>query len=232
MAWVAIVQRSRGKCGRDSDKTYENVVYSVRQLKTDAPTFVAQNPAHPWVDPLYREYIVDIPTNVGEAIKSGVQPLFYDGMGNLPLWQNENEGSASAYSPGSFADPEDNQSAFLAGVELGDDRWIIRLYDDDPATTGVHVGSLDFDEAPGEQTIYMKLFNSDDTPSATNVQDTKTEIGGKLMVFDFTNGVTTFGVSTNQVGVIQFQSDSRYRAIHPNGETRIFYRIFGRTLTL
>ena len=230
MAWVAIVERAREGCSRDSDKAYVNVIASVRSLKTDAATFVAQNPTHPWSDPLFREFIVDIPTNEAEAIQSGAAELFHDGRGNLPLWQQETDGSASTYSRGSFADPEDDHSIFTAGTALPDDRWIIRLYDDDPGTTGVHVGSLDFDEAPGEQTLYMKLFDQDDVPSVTNAQNMQTLIGGKQMIFDFTAGVTTFGVATDVVGRIRFGSDSRYRAVHPNGEQSISYRVFGRTL--
>jgi hypothetical protein len=52
------------------------------------------------------------------------------------------------------------------------------------------------------------------------------------MIFDFTNGVTTFGVSTAITGTVTFSDDSRYRAIHPNGERRVSYRIFGRVLTV
>lgn len=231
MAWVAIVERARERCGRDSNKTYVNVIASVRSLKTDAATFVAQNPTHPWADPQYHEFIVDIPANEGEAIQTGAE-LFHDGMGNLPIWQQATDGSASTYSRGSFADPEDGQSAFTAEATLDDDRWIIRLYDNDPGTTGVHVGSLDFDEGTGNQTIYLQLFNSDDTPSATNAQNQKTLIGGKLMIFDFTNGVSTFEVSTGAVGTVEFLSDTRYRAVHPNNEKSIAYRVFGRVLTV
>jgi hypothetical protein len=232
MPWVAIVKRQRINCGRDSNLTYENVIASVRQLKVDAATFVAQNPTHPWSDSEFKEFIVDIPTNEAEAIRSGSAELFHDGRGNLPLWQQATDGSASAYSRGSFADPTDDQSAFTADVPLPDDRWIIRLYDDDPGTVGVHVGSLDFDEGSGNQTIYMKLFDQDDVASTTNVQNAKTVIAGKLMIFDFTSGVTTFGVSTDKVGTVSFSDDSKYRAIHPAGEKSITYRIFGRVLTV
>ena len=172
MAWVAIIERQRIGCGRDQNKTYENVVASVRSIATDANTFVAQNPTHPWSDPGFKEFIVDITDEQGEDVRSGVNPLFVDGLGSLPRWQQETEGSGSTYAPGSFADPEDDQSVFTADVALPDDRWIVRLYDNDPGTTGVHVGSLDFEEGTGDQTIYMKLFSSDDVPSATNVQNT------------------------------------------------------------
>jgi hypothetical protein len=208
-----------------------NVVGSIRNISVDAATFVAQNPTHPWSDPGFREFIVDIPTNEAEAIQSGATTLFNDGRGNLPKWQQETDGSASTYSRGSFADPTDDQTAFTADLALPDDRWILRLYDADPGTTGVHVGSLDFDEATGDQTIWMKLFDQDDVPSTTNAQNQKTPIAGKLMIFDFTNGVTTFGVSTATVGTIRFSSDARYRAIHPSNEAFIEYRIFGRVLT-
>jgi hypothetical protein len=193
---------------------------------------VAQNPTHPWSDPGFREFIVDITEQQAGDINGGTNPLFHDGLGSLPRWQQQTDGSASTYSPGSFADPEDDQSAFTADVALIDDRWIVRLYDDDPATTGVHTGSVDFDEGTGDQTIWLKLFDQDDVPSTTNAQNAKTEIGGKLMIFDFTNGVTTFGVSTDKVGSIRFRSDTRYRAIHPNSEPSIEYRIFGRVLDI
>ena len=50
------------------------------------------------------------------------------------------------------------------------------------------------------------------------------------MIFDFTNGVTTFGIKTDKAGTVRFTSDAQYRAVHPAGETSISYRIFGRTL--
>lgn len=78
----------------------------------------------------------------------------------------------------------------------------------------------------------MKLFDANDVPSATNAQNQQTTIGGKLMIFDFTAGVTTFSVSTDKAGTVQFSSDTRYRAIHPSGEKSITYRIFGRILAV
>lgn len=234
MAWVAIVERARGLCGRDNDKTYVNVIASVRQLKVDASTFVAQNPTHPWADPGFKEFIVDIADQVAADVNDGTITLFHDGRGTLPRWQNENEGSASVYSPGSFADPEDDQSTFTAATPLEDDRWIVRVYDADPGTTGTHIAAMDLDEGQdaGETTVYLKLFNSDDSPSATNVQDAKTEIANKLMIFDFTAGVTTFGVATTDVGVVDFPSTGRYRVIGPNSETKCRFRVFGRVISV
>jgi hypothetical protein len=199
----------------------------------NAATFVAQNPTHPWADSGYHEFIVDITDQEAADYRAlNTEAFFNDSMGNLPKWQQETDGSASTYSRGSFVDPEDDQSTFTADTALADDRWIIRLYDADPGTTGIHTGSVDFDEGTGDQIIYMKLFNSDDTPSTTNAQNVKTPIGGKLMVFDFTAGVTTFSVSTAAVGTVSFRSDTRYRAVHPNNELFIEYRIFGRVLTV
>ena len=116
---------------------------------------------------------------------------------------------------------------------MSDDRWIVRLYDDDPGTTGVHIAALDVDEGSdaGEKTIYLKLFNADGSASTTNAQNQQTEIAGKLMIFDFTNGLTTFGLNTNSIGTARFGSSSRYRVVGPAAEKGVRFRVFGRTLT-
>jgi len=230
MPWVAIVERNRAGCGRNTNKTYKNVVASTRSIKDTAATFAANNPTHPWADGGYHEYIVDLTEQQAEAINDGTNPLFHDRRGNEPRWQNQNEGTGSAYAPGSFADPEDDQSAFTADVALADDRWIVRLYDDDPGTTGVHIGALDLDENVTAQTIYLKLFDETDTASTTNVQDALTEIAGKLMIFDFTSGVTTFDVKRDVAGQVAFPSSSQYRVIGPGGEKSVLFRIFGRSI--
>ncbi len=226
MPWIAIVQRQRTGCGRNGDKTYVNVVGSVREILTPAATFIAGNPSHPWADPLFREFIVDITEQQANA------PRFHDTKGNLPLWQQETDGSASTFSPGSFADPEDALSVFTAGTSLADDRWIVRLYDNDPGTTGVHLASLDLDEGQdtGETTIYMKLFNSDGSESTTNTQNMRIEIAGRLMAFDFTAGVTTFGVRTVTPGRAIFPSSGRYKVVGPGDERRVTFHIYGRTI--
>ena len=232
MSWVAICERVRSGCGRDQNKSYVNVVQSVRTLKVDATTFVAQNPTHPWADPGFKEFIVDVDDTTGETYHADPGLLINDHH-SLPKYQNETDGSAQPYNPGSFADPEDDQSVFSAGVPLADDRWIVRLYDDDPGTTGNHLATLDVDEGSdaGEKTIYLKLFDENDSPSATNTQNQQTEIAGKLMIFDFTSGLTTFGLNTNSTGTARFGSSSRYRVIGPAAEKNVTFRVFGRTLT-
>lgn len=233
MSWVAICKRLSPNSGRDRNQTYVNVIHSARQLSVNAATFVASNPTHPWSDPANNEYIVDISDSLGESINDNSFPLFHDQLPNLPLWQNENEGSATAYAPGSFADPEDNQSVFNADVPLIDERWIIRFYDANPSGSGVHVAGLDWDELSGpqdKQTVHMKLFNPNDTPSGTDAQNQQVDIGGRLMIFDFSNGETTFLVRTDVAGEVRFPSNHRYRVAGPSGEKTGIFRIFGRTL--
>ena len=230
MPWVAIVEREKAGCGRNRDKTYINVVSSVRQISESASNFVTNSPDHPWADDAFREFIVDITDQQAEDIRDGTNPLTW-GVSSLPRWQQRNDDSGSIYEPGSWADPEDNQSVWSTDT-IPDDRWIVRLYDGDPGASGVHIGSLDLDEDSfaGERTIYLKLYNQNDAPTTTNAQDQKTEIAGKLMIFDFTSGVTTFGIKTDTVGEVRFPSNHAYRVIGPAGEESVLFRIFGRSL--
>ena len=232
MPWVAICARARTGCGRDRNKTYVNAIKEVRRIKTDAATFVANNPTHPWADPGYNEYIVDIPDAFGEAAFADNREIFHDGYGNLPRWQNRNAGSASAYLRGRFTDPEDSQSVFTVETDTDDDRWIVRLYDGDPGSGGTHieVAELDEGQGAGSVTYYLKLFNPDDTPSSTNAQDQKVEIGGVLFRFDFTSGVSTIDVDTTVAGVTRFPSNYSYRHIGPGGAHRTEFRIYSNTL--
>lgn len=238
MTWVAIVERQRSGCSRNQDKVYEHVISSVRQLKVDAGTYVSQNPSHPWADPLFREFIVDIPDQTAADIQNGTTPLFYDRFGNEPRWQQETDGSGSTFAPGSFSDPLDHNSAFAASTPLPDDRWIVRLYDGDPLAAGQHIAALGLDEGqeqgpvPDQYEVHMRLFNADDTPSGTNAQNAKTQIADKLFIFDFANGVTTFGIVTTAAGQILFPSGREYRVLGPAGEKEVTFTIYGRSLSV
>lgn len=234
MPWVAIVERQRSGCGRDQNKVCEHVVASVREIAVDAATFVAQNPTHPWSDPLFKEFIVDITDQQAADIRSNATPLFHGRRVNLPRWQQATDGSGSTFSPGSFVDPEDHNSTFNAGTPLGDDRWIVRLYDGDPGSGGTHLAAKDYDEGEdaGEATVFLKLFTEADVPSTTNVQNAKTLIGGTQFVFDFTAGVTSFGVKTDKAGTATFPSSATYRVIGPSGENSAQFRVYGRSISV
>ena len=232
MPWVAICERAHIRAGRNQNKTYVNIPKNTRQIVSDAATFVADNPTHPWADPLFHEFIIDLTDQEAQDIRDGVTPLFHSGFQNEPLWQQQVATSAATKAFGSFADPESAASVFTLGTPLDDDRLIIRLYDGDPLTTGVHIAALDLDEGSdaGRKVINMRLFNPDDTPNLTNAQNQQTEIAGKLMIFDFTAGISDFGVNTNLTGGVDFPSNHRYRIIGPVSEDRVTFRVFGRTL--
>jgi len=207
------------------------VVSGIATITSDAATFVSLNPSHTWADGGSNEFIVDLTDQEAADIQDGTNPLTYR-FGSLPRWQQETATSGATKSFGSHADPEDDQTTFTADTPIEDDRWIVRVYDDDPTTTGTHIASMEMDEGQdaGETTVYLKLYNSDDTPSTTNAQDAKTYISGTLFIFDFTNGVTTFGVSTLRAGVIRFKTDFQYRVVGPSSENETSFYIFGRTL--
>ncbi len=232
MPWVAICERARVNCGRNRDTTYVNVVSSARQIQESAGDYITNHPAHPWADPAFKEFIVDLTDQQAQDIRDGTNPLAWDDLHSLPRWQQRNDGSGSTYEVGSWADPEDAQSAWQADTAIPDDRWIVRLYDGDPGVSGAHIASLDLDEDSfsGEKTIHLKLYTAADAPSGTNTQNQQTVIAGKLMVFDFTAGVTTFGIKTTTAGSITFPSNHAYKVIGPAAEDRVEFRIFGRSL--
>ncbi len=232
MPWVAICERAKEGMGRNLNKTYVNVLSSVRQIQETASEFVTNNPTHPWADDQFKEFIVDLTYQQADDIRDGTNPLTWDDKYNVPRWQQQNDGSGSTPSFGSWADPEDDQSVWSLATPIPDDRWIVRLYDGDPGASGVHIGALDLDEDSfgGEKTIYLKLFTADDTPSGTNAQDQKTEIAGVRMIFDFTSGVTIFGVDTVLAGQARFPSNHAYRVIGPSGEKEVLFNIFGRSI--
>ena len=149
------------------------------------------------------------------------------GTATLPKWQ-WNTGTSER---GSWLDPEDDTSAWQNNVAIPDDRWIVRIYDRDPGDpAAIHLGTEEFDEDVTNVTRWLKLFNSDDTPNGTNAQNQKTDIAGKHMIFDFTNGETTFEVARNGAGNIEFGTSPKYRIIGPAGETSYRAMIFGRVL--
>ena len=174
MAYFAICQRLYENAGRQQNKTYVDVVESVRET-TESFDDLAQN--HPvWSNPAENEYIIEIPFGVYNAINSGSEPLFHDNLRNLPKWQQETQGSGSTMSFGSYADPQDDQTAFTAETPIPDDRLIVRIFDDDPTGSGVHIAeeALEEELVTGFVVRYLKLYTQDDVPSTSNAQDQKT----------------------------------------------------------
>ena len=230
---VVICERIRSGMGRNTNKTYINVLANLRQLAdVDLATWLTNNAAHPWADPAFNEFLIELTEQEYLDFRDDVNPMFSDGQQNQPRWQQQTAGSGSAKDFGSWSDPENSGSTWQANVPIPDNRWIIRIYDDDPTTIGVHIAEEDLDEekVTGFVVRYLKLFNSNDIPSNTNAQNQKTEIAGKQMIFDFTAGVTTFNVSTMVPGLINFPSNHEYRVVGPSGEKAVMWRIFGRTL--
>ena len=233
-AYCVIVERVRTNQGRNKNQDYVNVLASQRALNgvSTVAEWLLANPGHPWNDSQLNEFIVEVTLAEFNAINDGTNPLFHDGNGNLPRWQQQTAGSGSAKAFGSFADPTNDASTFTLDVPLEDTRWIVRIYDGDPLTSGIHVATEEFDEAAAGTTVSrnLRLFNSDDTPSGTNAQNQRTEIGGKLMDFDFTSGIAPFNVAVDRAGTGFFPSNSRYRVIGPSGEKEYIWQVFGKTI--
>lgn len=231
-SYFVICDRIYANASRNSDDDYINVV---KEARTSSSAFYDLAYGHPiWSNPSENEFVIEISQSEFDLINRGENTLFHDGLSNLPRWQQENEGSGSQKSFGSFADPKDDQTTFTPSASIPDDRLIARIYQNNPVpvSAGIHIAyeELEEEEVTGFVTRYLKLFDPDDNPINTNAQDAKTEIGGKLMIFDFTSGVTNFNVSTLNPGEISFPSNHRYRIIGPSNEKEVIWKVFGRTL--
>ena len=230
--WIAVCERTRANMGRNRNQTYINVIVGVRRVDgvDTLADWLTANPGHPWNDSLFNEFIVEISEAQFSAVRNGTNPLSWDGNFNLPRWQQQNTGSGSALSIGHWTDPTDSSSVWNAQTPLSDPRWIVRIYDGDPGAGGTHIAREDFDEDQASPTVvrYLKLFNSDDTPSTTNAQNQKVEVGGFLLDLDFTNGVATFNVHRDEWGVGTFPSNYSYRVVGPSGEGNYAWRVFAK----
>lgn len=232
MASVVIVERAYIGAGRNQNKTYVNVLKEARAIVgTDLAEWVAANPTHPWNDTGFTEFVIEITQVEFDAFKDGSNPLLNGGLPNQPRWQQQNPDTGAVKSFGSWTDPESAASAWNAGVPLADDRFILRMFDG-PVITGTHVATLDLDEGSfaGRKVVNLQLYTSADTPHPTNAQNQQTEIGGTLMIFDFTAGATDFGIPTTVPGNYHFPSNHQYKVIGPAGENGFIGRVFGRDL--
>ncbi len=223
-SYFAVVQKVyRRPSGRERDKTYVHIIQGAR---TFGGTFQELLLLAPWNDSTDNSYIIEITEAEFNAIQNDSFPLTW-GTGNLPKWQ----WNLATVERGSWIDPEDDTSTWQLDVPIPDDRWIVRIYDLTPGhPQAVQLGSEDFDEDVANVTRFLKLFNPDDTPNGTNAQDQKTEIAGKQMIFDFSNGEASFEVARDRVGRISFGTDHQYRVVGPAGESSYTAFIYGRVL--
>ena len=223
-SYFSIVQKiSQRPNGRDLNKTYVHVIHGAR---TFGGTFQELLLLAPWNDPTSNSYVIEITEAEHVAIQNDSFPLTW-GVGSLPKWQ----WNTVVSERGSWIDPEDDTSTWQLNVPIPDDRWIVRIYDRTPGhPQAIQLGREELDEDPVNVVRFLKLFNPDDTPNSTNEQDQKTEIGGKLMIFDFANGEAQFDVARDQVGQVNFGTNHRYRIVGPAGEENYTAVIYGRVL--
>ncbi len=218
--YVAKVQKVyRHQSGRDSDKTYVHIIHGVKSF---GGTFQELLLLEPWNDPTYKDYLVEITKAEFDSIQNRSFPLTW-GPANLPKWQ----WNATTAERGSWADPEDDTSAWQPNVPIPDDRRIVRIWDRPSGDVGaVHLGTEDLVEDSTNVTRFLKLYSQDDVPLTTNAQDQMTEIAGKMMIFSFTNGEAPLIVARDRTGVIEFGTNHEYKVVGPNGETFYQVRIF------
>lgn len=242
MVECVVVERLRPNMGRNKNKTYVNVVIDARQFQvgTSLANWLTANPTHPWNDTGFNEFVIEITLAEFEAFADGSNPFFHGPEGNVlnePRWQQENADSGSVKSIGSFADPESAVSAFTAGTPLDDDRLIVRVFTASNRTG--HVGSEQFDEDDVTPTVerFVGLYNFDDTENLTNAANQRTEIGGKLIDFDFGSsdslpgGVARLLLEVNHTGRGDFLSNGAFRVVTPTGED-YSWEVFGKSLAV
>ncbi len=225
-SFFVVVQKSYPNAGRDLDLTYVNVLTGAR---SDGRDFANVILLAPWNDSQHTEFIVEITQQEFDDIESGVNPLFHDNRSNQPRWQQQNTGSGSVKDIGSWSDPTDEYSTWQSLIRVPDDRWILRTYDADPLGAGVQIASAQVEEGQSPL-FFLRLFDENDVPSNTNIQNQLTTVGNNRMICDWTAGITTFGVVTTNSGEATFPSDHFYRMIGPAGEKEFKVEVFGRNL--
>lgn len=224
MAFFLVVQKLYEQAGRDRRLVYINVVTSIR---TSSRTFDELLQIAPWNDPTHTEFIVETTQQRFQQFQDGRLFLFHDGQRNEPRFQH----NQTLNEEGSWLDPTDDTTTWRVNVPIPDDRFIVRIF----APPDTHVARMDLDENTGPasqdlQIMQLRLFEANGTPSTTNAQNQRTEIAGRLMIFDFTAGVTDFFIDRTAVGRVTFPSNERFRLDGPNGEKEFVSNVFGRSL--
>lgn len=243
-AYIARITRNLANCSRNQNEFYAHAVNGFQRLGAvdSLAEWLAAHPESPWLDEQYHEYVVELDSEAEFNALSTNGP-WWDDKQNLPRWQQKAGNTSSTKELGSYADPTDDQSVWSLGVMVPDDRFILRVYNDDPVAepSAVHIGDEEFDEtAATEITRYMRLFDQSDTPINNNSGNQRTDVGGKLMDFDFGSshspaisaGVTSFKVDISRTGTIWFFSNHKYRFIGPVEDEPRYYKaeIYGKVL--
>lgn len=246
-AYVARVFRVYEGCSRTLDKAYVNVINGFQSLGQvdDLAEWLTAHPESDWLDDQYNEYVLELTQT--QFDNYSVNGPWWDHRQNLPRWQHNGEATPETGDTedlGSYADPEDDQTTFTSDAQLIDDRWIFRVFDDDPVAEPVsanHIGEEDFDEtAVTEVTRYMQAFNELDVARTWNMANARTNVAGKLMDFDWGSshspalsaGVTSFKVGLSRTGEVTFFSNHQYRFIGPDEGNPEHYKasIYGKVL--
>ncbi len=243
MAYCLVCQRDRENQGPRENRTYKNVAASARVLgRTDETLaeYAAREPDSVYFDPQNNEWVIEIAQTLYEDIQRGNFELFHDGFGNLPVWQQQNTTSGDALSLGSYADPEDDTSAFTVDQPLEDDRFVLRVYDKDPVSDGtaVNIGSEEFEEDKVNTTAerFFRLFDKDESPINRNTANDRLLIDGYWLDLDWGSsdslgaGVARFFVNIETTASSSFNSDAGYRVLGPNTETSYSWTVFTKTL--
>lgn len=239
--WCAVVRRTLPDCGRAGNADYKNVIVKVKRLPAgqDVASFLAANPSHDWANPGFHSYIVQLTDTQGENYNAqGPGFFFHGGQSNLPRWQNENEGSGSAFAPGSFADPTDTVSAFTAAVPLDDDRFVVRFYDGNPDAGGTLLNRFKFVEGDAAQ-VWMAVANDADVRRTWNNAGRKVEINNTRFSLDFGSshspalqpGATSFLVDTSRSGRMRIVDSGAFRVEGPMPGGALF-TVFATTLRI
>ena len=233
--------REKESCGPRSNKTYVQVVNQARLIGNENETldqYFARESNSVWLDPGENEYLIEVPKSVYDSIRDGTYPLFHDGYSNLPIWQQETDTSGSAASFGSFEDPEDKNSTFTRDQELPDDRFILRVWDEDPGQDGsavnIHSEEVDEDRANPGIERYFKLYFADGTEVNRNVQNDKVNVDGRSLSLDWgtsadpalSPGVAKFVIWNEFTGTGAINSDGQYRLLGPNDESGYFWTAY------
>lgn len=226
--------------GTAPNKTYVNVLIEVQRSNQSNWLLLLQNSG--LGDPAFHRFAVEM-TEAQYDLYNELESKYHDGHTNLPRWQHQTGESSQTLAIGSFADPESAASAFSAGVQIPDDRLIVRVYNENPGTIGVHIPSEDLDESsvPGFVRRYLRLFTPADAPiggAVANAANVKTVIAGKNMIFDMGSshspallpGASSFEVPTTKAGTVLFPSSGSYRIVGPAGEKQVIWSIYGRRL--
>lgn len=241
--------------GRNDNQTYVNVIVNKRVLGKSTETlaeFQIREPTAIWFNPAENEFAIEV--SVEEFNDFGVEsgsviPLFHDGRLNLPRFQQQNTTTGDVLSKGSYADPTDDQTLFTVDQEIPDDRFRVRIYLEDPVANPLAevLEDEEFTADPtGSVTLaerFVRLFDFDDSPVNTNANNQRTEIGGKLVDFDFGSsatpslpaGVARFFVDiaeTSEGNTGNFPSNGRYKIVTPSNRDFYQWRKYSKVLKL